>query len=75
VRYLLRRFVPQASDSRPLAVHTLVQGDRLDTITFRYLGEPTQFWRVCDANAVLSPFDLTAESDIGMPLVIPVPQA
>jgi len=39
----------------------VTQGERLDTITARYLGDPTQFWRVCDANDVLQPTELTEE--------------
>jgi hypothetical protein len=75
VRYVRRRFVPPAEGMPRLAVHTLVQGDRLDTITYQYLGDPTQFWRVCDANDAMNPVDLTAEADIGRGIVIPVPRA
>ena len=55
VRYVRRRFVPAATGMRRLAVHTLAQGDRLDNVTHQYLGEPTQFWRVADANTALNP--------------------
>jgi hypothetical protein len=75
VRYVRRRFVPPAEKMATLAVHTLVQGDRLDTITFRYLGDPTSFWRVCDANTAMNPADLTDESEVGGRILIPVPQA
>ena len=34
------------------------QGDRLDNITAEYLGDPEQFWRICDANATLHPAEL-----------------
>ncbi len=44
-----------------LVEHSVTQGERLDTITARYLGDPTQFWRVCDANDVLQPTELTEE--------------
>ena len=33
-------------------------GDRLDLITARTLGDPEQFWRICDANDALDPDDL-----------------
>lgn len=75
VRYVRRRWVPRAESMPRLAVHTFTQGDRLDTITHQYLGDPTQFWRVCDANSAMNPPDLTAETGIGRSLVIPVPQA
>ena len=33
-------------------------GDRLDNVTYRQLGDPELFWRLCDANRVLSPEEL-----------------
>ncbi len=72
VTYVRRRFVPPARGMTALARHTVVQGDRLDTITARHLGDPLQFWRVCDAASAMNPFDLTAEP--GRTLVVPVPQ-
>lgn len=50
------------------------QGDRLDNITARYLGDPEQFWLICDANNTMRPDDLTSESEIGRRLPIPLPQ-
>ena len=35
------------------------QGDRLDNIAARYLGDPEQFWRICDANGAMRPDELT----------------
>lgn len=60
VRHLRRRFLP-AAEGTPLVEHTVIQGDRLDNVTARYLGDPLQFWRVADANDVLRPEELTAE--------------
>ena len=62
VRYVRRRFLPDAADMTILAAHTVTQGDRLDNVTARYLTDPEQFWRVCDANSALDPDDLTAET-------------
>jgi hypothetical protein len=75
VRYVRRRMVPPAEAMATLALHTLAQGDRLDVLTHRYLGDPTQFWRVCDANAAMNPTDLTADSEMGRTIRIPIPQA
>jgi hypothetical protein len=58
IRYLQRRFVPFAEGETILLEHTVTQGERLDNITARYLDDPTQFWRVCDANLVLRPEEL-----------------
>jgi hypothetical protein len=71
--YVRRRF-PPPGETLPLLVEiTVAQGDRLDLITARTLGDPEQFWRVADANNVLDPFDLTAEP--GRTVRVPVPQA
>ena len=58
IRYAKRRFIPPADDMSVLIEHTVDQGERLDNITAKYLGDPTQFWRLCDANNVMNPGDL-----------------
>ena len=45
-------------------------GDRLDNITANYLGDPEQFWLLCDANNAMHPDELTAQ--IGQKLRIPL---
>ncbi len=59
VRYVRRRFIAQPSQFETLAEHSVVQGDRIDNIAARYLGDPEQYWRICDANAVIRPDSLT----------------
>lgn len=56
--YKRRRFIPQGIDSPTLVEHTFIQSDRLDNITAKYLGDPTQFWRICDANYMMHPEEL-----------------
>ncbi len=70
--FLRRRFLPAADGVVVLAEHLVAEGDRLDNITARYLGDPEQFWRVCDANDTMHPDELTAE--IGRRLRIPLLQ-
>jgi hypothetical protein len=72
IAYVRRRFLPQGDDLPLLAEVTVEDGDRLDLITARTLGDPEQFWRVCDANNAMLPEDLTEES--GRTLRVPVPQ-
>lgn len=73
VAYKRRRFVPRG-ETLPLLVEvTVVQGDRLDLITARLLGDPEQYWRVCDANNAMNPPELTATP--GRVLRVPVPRA
>lgn len=71
VRYAKRRFIPSSEGMTTLVEHTVAQGERLDNITARYLGDPTQFWRVADANNVLRPEELTEE--IGTVIKIALP--
>jgi len=61
VSYKRRRFVPPGTTMTTLAEHTVAQGDRLDNLSARYVGDPEQFWRICDANNVLRPEELTEE--------------
>jgi hypothetical protein len=57
----------------PLLVEvTVTEGDRLDFIAHQNLGDPQQFWRICDANNAMNPFDLTAKP--GQKLRVPIPQ-
>ena len=70
--YKKSRVLPQGDDM-PLFGEAQVQvGDRPDTITARTLGDPLQYWQVCDANNTLNPFDLAAS--IGARVRIPTPQ-
>ena len=72
VVYLRRRFVPQPERFQLLQLHTVSEGERLDNITARYLGDPEQFWRVCDANNAMRPDELT--ETIGRKLRITLPE-
>ena len=70
--YLKRRFLPSTERFSLLQEHVVTQGERLDNITARYLGDPLQFWRICDANNAMNPPELTAE--IGRRLRITLPE-
>jgi hypothetical protein len=59
IPYVRRRFLPPLTEE-PFVEHEVTQGDRLDNITARYLGDPEQFWRVCDVNPDMLPDSLTA---------------
>jgi len=58
ISYKRRRVIPSYEDQPTLVEHRVQQGDRLDNVTARYVGDPTQFWRLCDANLVLKPEEL-----------------
>jgi hypothetical protein len=58
--YLRRRFVPPPERFSLLQEYTVVQGDRLDNLAARLIGDAELFWRLCDANGALRPCELTA---------------
>jgi len=74
VSYLARRFVPKpgAANYATLATHTVKQGDRLDLLAAKYLGDPLLFWLLCDANGAIQP-DAMVETP-GAVLQITMPQ-
>lgn len=59
--YKRRRFLPKTAGQTTAAQYAVKEGDRLDNLTAAYLGDPTQFWQLCDANRVLHPEELTGE--------------
>ena len=68
ITYVRRRFLPPLNGTTA-AEHAVEHPERLDNITARYLGDPEQFWRICDANTAMQPDDLTVE--VGRRLKIP----
>jgi len=58
ITYLLRRFIPPPDGFTTVALHTVVQGERLDGLAAQYLGDPEQFYRLCDGNGAMRPADL-----------------
>ena len=58
VVYVRRRFIPPPERYVTLQEHVVAQGQRLDQLAALYLGDPEQFWRICDANVVLRPEEL-----------------
>lgn len=70
VIYKKRRFIPGEQNMTAILEHSVTEGDRLDNITARYLGDPVQFWRLCDSNLILNPEELM---DIGRRIKIAMP--
>ena len=62
VLYLRRRLLPSsASIDSSRSLQALGERNRLDLVAFRALGDAFAFWRICDANDALNPFELVAE--------------
>ena len=72
VQYVQRRIIPPVPNSILFVEHTVTQGERLDNIAALYLGDPTQFWQICDSNNVLHPNDLTDEAGRVINVVLPL---
>jgi hypothetical protein len=72
ISHLKRRFVPPPENFSVLGEHLVVSGDRLDNLAARYLGDPQQYWRICDANAAVRPAALT--ETVGTRLRITLPE-
>jgi nucleoid-associated protein YgaU len=74
IAYLARRIIPQpgAPNYATINQYTVHQGDRLDLIAAKYLGDPLMAWLICDANGAMRPRDLVATP--GRVLAITTPQ-
>jgi hypothetical protein len=70
--YLRRRFLPSPERFELIQEHSVAQAERLDNIAATYLGDPEQFWRICDANGAMRPAELT--ETIGRRLRITLPE-
>lgn len=74
IPYVSRRFIPPAEDL-PLLIEVLVaQSDRLDLIAARTLGDPEQYWRICDANGAMNPVELIDPPARRLRVPVPYPQ-
>lgn len=71
VAYLRRRFVPPPERFSDIAEHVVKQNERLDNITAQHLGDPEQFWRICDANRAMRPDELTAKPGRRLRITLP----
>jgi len=71
VTYVRRRFLPPLDTLQVVAEHLVTEGDRLDNVTARSLGDAEQFWRLCDANPILRPEEL---EEIGRRIRITLPE-
>jgi hypothetical protein len=57
--YLQRRWLPSPDRFALLQEYTVAQGDRLDNLAARLIGDPEVFWQLCDSNGAMKPDELT----------------
>jgi hypothetical protein len=72
IAYLRRRFVPPPERFALLQEYTVVEGDRLDNLAAKFVGDPEGFWQICDANGAMRPEELT--EIVGRTLRITLPE-
>lgn len=69
VAYVQRRLVPPPEAFSILREVRIEQGERSDRLAAREIGDPEQYWQLCDANGVLDPAELEqAERSVRVPL-------
>lgn len=72
ISYVRRRFVPPPENFATLKEHRVAEGDRLDNLAAKFLGDAQQYWRLCDANGAIRPNELT--ETVGDTLRITLPE-
>jgi hypothetical protein len=60
IRYKKRRFIMNDNENKiTVKEFFIITGDRIDLLSSKYLGDPEQFWRLCDMNKIMHPLELT----------------
>ncbi len=72
VVYVRRRFLPPPENFAVVQTVRVSAGDRLDNLAAHHLGDPEQWWRLCDANGAMLPEALVAS--VGATLAITLPE-
>ena len=70
--FVRRRFIPPAANFASVREHRVAERDRLDNLAAQYLGDPQQYWRLCDGNGALQPAELI--ETVGRSLRITLPE-
>ena len=60
--------VPPAPGDPLLGIHVLRQGERIDHLATRYLGDPAGFWRIAERNNVMLAEALAEAREIEIPV-------
>ncbi len=70
VAYLQRRIIPQPDIYTSLQNYVVVDGDRLDNLSAKYLGDPLLYWMIVTLTVRCDPDELTAQ--VGRTIQIPL---
>jgi hypothetical protein len=71
IAYLKRRFVPPPENFSLLQEYMVTSGDRLDNLAASYIGDPSLYWRICDANGAMRPDELTETPGTRLRITLP----
>jgi nucleoid-associated protein YgaU len=68
IKYVARRFVPPPAPGTVIREHVVTEGERLDHIAARYLGDPELYWQIADVNKAMRAEALVEE--VGRRLIV-----
>jgi hypothetical protein len=71
VRYLRRRQLPDPASFTTISEYRVADGDRLDNLAARLMGDPLAAWRVADANGTLRMEALVEETGLRIRITLP----
>ncbi len=60
------RLVPAMSDGTPY-LHTVLAGETVESLAYRYLGSSTAWWQIADANPAVFPAVLVPGTVLAIP--------
>lgn len=60
--------IPRPTTQRVAGWYPRSESERLDVVAYRFLGDPTRAWVLCDANGSLSPDALAAHDVVAIPV-------
>jgi len=69
--YLRRRFVPPADHFAEIQQYIVSQGERIDQLAAKLIGDPEKFWQLCDANNAMTSDDLTETPGRSLRVTLP----
>jgi hypothetical protein len=50
-------------------LHTVIEGDRIDLLAHRYLGDARLWWIICDYNDIFFSLELAPGTDLRIPSI------
>jgi len=67
IQYLERRFLPKGEEIGFVGETQIGDGERLDQLANRTVGDPLLYWKLADANNAMNPYSLVDSPTIKIP--------